>query len=98
METSKTRNGKGEHHFSQTVHQAVDKAADGAGAWFKSVTRAIKEHPAAAAVIGVATGYLILTARSRDGKLARMLARRVLMASAGLIARAAYEDHTSLAH
>jgi hypothetical protein len=98
METSKTRNGKGEHHFSQTVHQAVDRAADGAGAWMKSLTTAIKNHPVAGAMIGVATGYLILTARSRDGKLARMLARRVLMASAGLIARAAYEQHNTALH
>jgi hypothetical protein len=98
METTKTRNGHGAHHFSHTVHQVVDKAADGAGAWMKSLTRAIKDHPVAAALIGVTTGYLIVTARSRGNKLAGMVARRILMASAGLIARAAYEQHNTALH
>ena len=53
-------------NFTDTLHQVVDHAADGAGTWLKSVSAAVARHPWATALIGLSAGYLIASGRGRS--------------------------------
>ena len=68
--------------------------------WLASVKAAIMDHPIASALCGLSAGYLLATLgnRRQGNVIARAIAQRVLVATGGLVARAAYDRqmHPSL--